>query len=54
MVETLGPHAGYILASYAVGILIMGGMILNAWLGLRKAQARLARLERQKAEPKHE
>lgn len=54
MVEILGPHAGYILASYGVAILILGGMIVSAWYGLHTAQARLARLERQKAEPKHE
>lgn len=50
MVEVFGSHGGYILASYCVGILILGGMIGSAWLQLHKAKTRLAQLESKKAD----
>jgi len=48
MLAAFGAHSGYILASYAAGILILGWMILRTWRGHRAAQARLARLESHK------
>jgi heme exporter protein D len=41
----LGVHAGYIIASYGVAVVILGGMILGSLLGYRAAAKRLAALE---------
>lgn len=43
----LGPHAAYILASYAVAGLVFGWMILSSLLANRAAARRLAALEGQ-------
>jgi heme exporter protein CcmD len=37
----LGRHGGYILASYAVSVAIIGGLIAVTVLSYRSAQARL-------------
>ncbi len=42
----LGPHAGFIWASYAAAVLLIGGLIVWAWAGEREQQQRLADLER--------
>jgi heme exporter protein D len=41
----LGPHGGFIVASYAAAVLIVGGLILRAVLDHRMQKAALARLE---------
>ena len=41
----LGPHGGFIVASYAAAVLIGGGLILRAVLDHRMQKAALARLE---------
>ncbi len=45
----LGPHGGYILASYAVAGLILGWMIGASWLANRAAARRLAVIEQQES-----
>lgn len=42
----LGPHAAYIIASFAVTGLILGWMIIGSVLALSGARQRLARLEK--------
>ncbi len=41
----LGPHGGFIVASYAAAVLIVGGLILRAVLDHRAQKTALARLE---------
>ncbi len=41
----LGPHGGYILASYAATGLILGWMVLGSLLANRAARRRLVTLE---------
>jgi heme exporter protein CcmD len=41
MTGEFGRHAGYILASYAVTFVILGGLILQTVLRYRAAKARL-------------
>ncbi|MCZ8097716.1 MAG: heme exporter protein CcmD [Alsobacter sp.] len=41
----LGPHGGFIVASYAAAVLIVGGLILRAVIDHRMQKAALARLE---------
>jgi len=41
----LGPHAAYILASYAVAGLVFGWMIVSSLAANRAAARRLAALE---------
>jgi heme exporter protein D len=41
----LGPHAAYILASYALAAVIVGGLVLQAILDYRTQRAALQRLE---------
>jgi purine-cytosine permease-like protein len=36
MMAVFGVHSGYILASYAAGILILGWMIVGTWLESHK------------------
>lgn len=38
----LGPHGGYVAASYLVAGLMLGGLALASALGYRSARARLA------------
>lgn len=42
----LGPHAAYIIASFAVTGLILGWMIVGSVMALSAARRRLARLEK--------
>jgi heme exporter protein D len=42
----LGPHAAYIIASFAATGLILGWMIVGSILALSGARRRLARLEK--------
>lgn len=42
----LGPHAAYIIASFAVTAAIFGWMITSSLLAFRHARQRLERLER--------
>jgi heme exporter protein CcmD len=42
MMFELGRHGGYILASYAAALIIMGGLIAMSVTGYRRAKARLA------------
>jgi len=44
-VSSLGSHAGYILAAYALAALIIVGLILRAWLDYRVQRIALDRLE---------
>jgi heme exporter protein D len=41
----LGPHAAYILASYALAAIIVGGLAIHAVLDYRTQRAALQRLE---------
>ena len=41
----LGPHGGFIVASYAAAVLIVGGLILRTVIDHRMQKAALARLE---------
>ena len=41
----LGPHGGFIVASYAAAVLIVGGLILRTMIEHRSLQAALRRLE---------
>lgn len=41
----LGPHGGFIAASYAAAVLIVGGLILRTAFEHRSLQAALKRLE---------
>jgi heme exporter protein D len=43
--SSLGPHAAYILSSYAVGLVIIGGLILVILLRHRAAKQALAAAE---------
>lgn len=43
----LGPHAGFIIASYAVTALVLAGLIAWAYFRERNLQRLLAELERQ-------
>ena len=40
-----GPHSGYIAASYAVAVLILGWMLVSTLLANRATARRLADLE---------
>jgi len=41
----MSPHAGFILAAYAVTALVMGGLVLRAVLDHRAQSRALAELE---------
>ena len=41
----LGPHAAYILASYGLAAVIVGGLVSQAMLDYRTQRAALQRLE---------
>ncbi|PZN97515.1 MAG: heme exporter protein CcmD [Hyphomicrobiales bacterium] len=45
----LGPHAGFILASYAAVVLVLGGLILTVILDHRAQKRALAALEQRGA-----
>ncbi len=45
----LGPHGGFIVASYAAAVLIVGGLIVRAVVDHRLQKAALERLEAQGA-----
>ncbi len=45
LVPSLGPHAAYILASYGVGVAIIGGLLAVIVLRARAAQKRLHEAE---------
>jgi heme exporter protein CcmD len=38
----LGRHGGYILASYAAAVVVIGGLIVFSLTNYRRAKARLA------------
>jgi heme exporter protein D len=42
----LGPHSGFIIASYAIALVAVGGLIGWVFLGERRARLTLERLER--------
>lgn len=48
--NSLGPHAAYIIASFAVTALILGWMIIGSVMALSGARQRLARLEKGRGE----
>lgn len=41
----LGPHAGFIIASYAAAFAIVAGLLSSSLLAYRQARRRLADLE---------
>lgn len=41
----LGRHGGFILVSYAVAVVVLGGLLLGTILRYRAARRRLAALE---------
>jgi heme exporter protein CcmD len=41
MIFELGRHGGYILASYAAALVIMGALVVQTIAGYRRAKARL-------------
>ena len=45
----LGPHAGFILASYAAVVVVLGGLILTIVLDHRAQKRALAALEQRGA-----
>ena len=45
MIESLGRHAGFILASYGVALIVIGGLIARAIIDHRIQKAALADLE---------
>jgi heme exporter protein D len=47
--DGLGPHAGFILASYAAVIIVLGGLTLAIWQDHRAQKRALAALERRGA-----
>ncbi|SEG82238.1 heme exporter protein CcmD [Bosea lathyri] len=47
--DGLGPHAGFILASYAAVVAILGGLILSIALDHRAQKRALAALEKRGA-----
>lgn len=47
--EGLGPHGGFILASYVAVAAILGGLILATWLDHRAQKRALAALEQRGA-----
>lgn len=49
MMSDLGPHAGFILASYAAVVLVLGGLILTVILDHRAQKRALAALEQRGA-----
>lgn len=46
LVPDFGVHAAFIWASYGVGAVVIGRMILASWLRHRAVRRQLARLER--------
>lgn len=46
MLPELGRHGGYILASYAAALVILGGLIVASIAANRAARRALDRLER--------
>lgn len=49
MMSGLGPHAGFILASYAAVAVVLGGLILSVLRDHRVQKRALAELERRGA-----
>ncbi len=47
--SNLGPHAGFILASYAAVVLVLGGLIATVVLDHRAQKRALAALEQRGA-----
>ncbi len=45
MIESLGHHAGFILASYAAAVVVIGGLIARAIIDHRIQKAALAEFE---------
>ncbi|MHB2168406.1 heme exporter protein CcmD [Alsobacter sp. R-9] len=50
----LGPHGGFIVASYVAAVLVIGGLILRAVLDYRAQKAALAALEERGARRRSE
>jgi heme exporter protein CcmD len=46
MLLDLGRHGGYILASYAAFVVVIGGLVVASVLSNRRARAELAKLDR--------
>ena len=42
-----GSYAGYILGAYAVTSFVLGYLIIEGWLGLKRAKARLFAIKQQ-------
>ena len=49
MTSALGPHAAFILASYAAVVVVLGGLILSVLIDHRSQKRALAELERRGA-----
>jgi heme exporter protein D len=49
LADSLGPHAGFILASYAAVVAILGGLIVTIGLDHRAQMRALAALEKRGA-----
>jgi len=49
LVDSLGPHGGFILASYAAVIIVLGGLAFAILLDHRAQQRALAALEQRGA-----
>lgn len=49
MTSALGPHAAFILASYAAVVVVLGGLLLSVLLDHRSQKRALAELERRGA-----
>lgn len=49
MTSGLGPHAAFILASYAAVAVVLGGLVLSVLLDHRAQKRALAELERRGA-----
>ena len=46
------PHLGFIVAAYAVAVVVILGMIAAVWWDYRDLLARLARLESERQGPR--
>ncbi len=45
MLPNLGPHAAFILLSYAAAVLVIGGLVLSVMADHRQQKRKLAELE---------
>lgn len=49
LIGSLGPHAGFIMASYGAVVLVLGGLIAAIWRDHRAQKRALATLEQRGA-----